>query len=119
MMQCANPILSSSHMLILSLRLPVPVQACLERVLNAAQVPVYCTLRTRKRCELSRCAFHAVLHRAALFLQNPCWHVCNPPRISLAVSAPCRQRVCCAHVEPRQSKMTPVGNAAFLLIVAR
>ena len=27
----------------------------LERVLNAAEVPVFCTLRTRKRCELSRC----------------------------------------------------------------
>ena len=31
-------------------------QACLERVLNATEVPVFCTLRTRKRCELSRSA---------------------------------------------------------------
>ena len=59
----------------------VPVQACLERVLNAAQVPVYCTLRTRKRCELSRCAspqpaifFHCFI--VSLFLT--CTHLTDP-----------------------------------------
>ena len=30
-------------------------QECLARVLNAAQEPVFCTLRTRKRCEVLRC----------------------------------------------------------------
>lgn len=29
-------------------------EACLESVLNATEQPVFCTLRTRKRCELMR-----------------------------------------------------------------
>lgn len=29
-------------------------QACLTRVLHATELPVFCTLRTRKRCELYR-----------------------------------------------------------------
>ncbi len=29
-------------------------EACLQRVLSATELPVFCTLRTRKRCELSR-----------------------------------------------------------------
>ncbi|BDA49473.1 NAD(H) kinase 1 [Coccomyxa sp. Obi] len=38
-------------------------EACLQRVLSATELPVFCTLRTRKRCELYRDGqLHAVHH---------------------------------------------------------
>ncbi len=37
--------------------------SCLTQVLDAAEKPVFCTLRTRKRCELTGCAPHEHLTR--------------------------------------------------------
>jgi hypothetical protein len=42
---CRNTLLSSSGMLLAML-----CRACLQRVLAANRQPLYCTLRTRKRC---------------------------------------------------------------------
>ena len=49
------------------------MQDCLARVLNAAQAPVFCTLRTRKRCEVLRCAAAAAKPPVLLHACCPYW----------------------------------------------
>ena len=44
--------------------------SCLTQVLEAAEMPVFCTLRTRKRCELTR--YPIILH----YLLSCILHLC-------------------------------------------